>query len=747
MPDSADSYKAKAENLKYTLKDIDDTDREDLASVGSKINVTDDQLTDLKKYIEDKLRKIEDERNDVGLYDIWQQNEDMYYGDLPPKTFPFEQSSNVNVPLVREKVDVVTDRILLAKHSPEDIWEVLPVEINNPNIDEEIKIHKAKQKFLTHEARNEIKYEESDAPATHEAVLHGTGWLELPWHYEVDMLRDVETYEPEPVMIDEFGLPQSKNLEKFLRRYPTPERAGNSKDWHKHFNRLKEGKGTEFVVEYEAEIWNNPKPAYIPIRNFIISPFCKDIAESTFHGKQYELTGDQLVRKKKDGIFDQEDPEELAFELTSTGEIMQRNDFLTKSYKCYTLDIRYSFTKEGVTKRYLVDLVKDEDFQTYDENGSLSVQTKILVTRLRRFPYWHNRSYFIPQHISERKSNSIYREGLCDILSDTQDMSNVALNFLLDALLFGSIPIIKANESMRRKLGPQLAKGVYPGMTLWLQNSTDVMFETTRAANVGGLGDILKLGQQYGMLMTGVGENLSGKENPADPRAPAEKTKILVGLANQRLSRLIRVNQRANREVAYQLIELYYQHVDKERVFRVLGDEGQYTFPAITRDELRQRSEYNPVGSIDTLNKDVLLQKAFNVLGLMKEDPFWQNPAMQKNKRFVYENIFRDMGGVWEKSIAKMLPTEEQIKEYFAEIQAMAIMKAQDEQLAKQRQKSKLDMAKQLAERGVPREQIEQMINERFGDNGASGPAQGVPRPVGANNAQPAAAGTLAGTA
>jgi len=691
----------------YKMSDAPEGYEDKIDSAFTIKKLSEDKQKSLKTYIKEALNAIEEAREEYGLYDTWKANEDQYYGILPEKTFPFQNGSNYNVPMTREKVDVVVNSILTAIHTPDDIWEVLPTEINDKGIADKMKSHNAKQKFLTFECKQELNYEEEDSPVVFDAVLHGTGWIELPWHYETDDFRDIETYMATP-----------EGLLSFLKNYPSAEKADNPDDWRRYKAQLEkmDGSKVDILTEYTTPVWDNPKPKHIAIRDFFIHPKAKSVKESSCHGKRYTLTGADLLRGKKDGKFTEEDVEELRYEKNSKGEDEEVNDFLTREFTCYTVELRYSFDDKDIGKKYLVvihwdGLTGETDDDEYGA-GEKESDSKCLLLRVRRFPYWHNRPYFIPKYISEKKEDGIYREGLCEMITDSQDLSNVALNFFLDCLLYGSIPVNKANASERKALGPQLRKGVYPGLTLWLKSANDFSFDTTQVSPaIGMLLDVMKVGAEGGRMAGGGSENMSGRESLTDPRAPAAKTQMLLQQANKKIAGFIRVIQRSNREVAFQLIELYYQYRPNGKVYRSMGEDGQYAFPRITREELRERSEYRPVGSIETVDKGMFLQQLMTFYELTQKEPLL---AFPENRRYLLENIMKTMGGTLEQSVAKVLPSDEEIKQREIKMRAQAMIMKEKMQQAERRAEGMKARAKELITSGASREQVDAILAQEF---------------------------------
>ena len=279
--------KTPAERNNYVMEDAPE-DRQDKIDYGTKVNLTEDQETTIKKHCKDNIKEIQDRRDELGLETIWEENENQYYGNLPDKSFPFKDSSNLNVPVTREKIDTIVNKVNLARFTPEDIWELLPTQSFGKDIEETNRACHAKQKFLTFECRNELNYEEESAPVDFEATVHGTGILELPWHYETDTIRDVEVYDGK--VGQEFGMPtlekpqgdmiMNEGLAKFLKNFPDEDRAQNKKDYKRYLSQLKAGKRIEIVVEYDTDVWNNPKPKHVPLRDFFIHPDITDIKDS-----------------------------------------------------------------------------------------------------------------------------------------------------------------------------------------------------------------------------------------------------------------------------------------------------------------------------------------------------------------------------------------------------------------------------------------------------------------------------------
>lgn len=651
--------KEKTEELEETLE----------SSIEIKF-ATEEEERKLAEDICEEIRLILTDRKD--LEDEWDAQEDAYEGNLADKNFPFEDCSNSNVPIIAEKVDAVTARV------EEGIWGVEPLWIVRPMGNTTKEVCEKKERVLDYTSRREMDLETQMDNVIHDAVCKGTGILELPWVHETERVTDVERYAG-----------NKKGLAEFLENYPeAPENKEQSRLWHKFRNQLEKKEDIEVIVDYDEDVWNGPKPQHVPLKDFITENV-KNLRKSHINGKRIWQSGDELLRKVKDNYYEQARVNRVRYNIGEKGEWIEDEDFLTKSHECFVVIYKYDVDGDGLEERILVDVAYE----------------KKVILRAIKYPYWHKRPYFIPFYISS-KADGFYRSGLAEMLEDIQVLANVLFNLVVDAGTVGVVPSFKALEGAKSYLAPQLNKGWYPGVTFWTRTPDDIEQLQINLPNLGIITNLAAMVDKYAELRSGVSHYMTGKEAPLDPRAPARKAMLLLREANMRVGKYINNLQHSMAELAYQIIELYYQFMPEGKEYQITGEEGEPAFPKISREELRQKTYYVPHGSVKVFFR--ALEKEINkeIFETLSVHPLIaRNPEAQ---RYLLETYVKSAGADWDKQVHKIIPTEEKLKEYLTEIQVEAIKRKEEEDRAKG------ERLQQLMATGIPEAQAVRQVEDEF---------------------------------
>jgi len=654
-----------------------------------KVTLSEKKQEEFLKYLCEEIDAI-DQKQQLYFkeFDI---DDDQYDGILEEKTFPFEDSSNIAVPMTPEKVDAVATRAIKAIVEAEPIWIVEPTE------ESDIEACEKQERFLDFIAKNKIDYEEVVGNVAFDATLYGTGILELTWAQEVERVRGIGKYAGK------------KGLKEFLASYPDAQEK-----YPAFVRRLEEGETIDILEEYDDVVYNAAKPIHIPIRDFVINPDNITLKKASLYGKRFSQTGNELRQKAKDNYYD--DISSLTLVKESTGEDAQSVDmkFLKREFQCYRLVVSYAFEEGETEQKYLVELV-------YDSNKS-----KKQLLRIVQYPYWHNQPCFIPFHITRRK-RSFYREGIAKMLRYPQLAADVLFNLGIDIATIQAMPSFKARRSAKSVLARELNKGWYPGVIFWVDDIDNDLKEIRHGeGNIGQLQNLEQTANRYGELRSGISPYMSGKESSTDKDAPARKTAILLNESNMRVGAYIKQLQRSNREVAFQLIQLYYQFMPAGQEYRILNEAGDPAFPKINRDEIQLRADYRPHGSADTLNRVYEQESLFQNYERLRANPLLSPEINPPGFRYLTEQLVKAMGGDWDKKASKIVLSDQALKEWHSEVLKMALQKKEAEE-KKQMQARQANqqgvqqgadqaaaMVEQLLQQGVPPEEAKRMVQQQF---------------------------------
>ena len=688
------------QNVVFT--DIED-DEEDKLPIGFKpVELDNEQHDQILDLITNNIEEIIRSRQDEGLEEDWQANQDQYDGILPTKEYPSERSANFNFPITADVVDTLfaqTERGIFF-NTPIVGVEPAPFEAHEEEPGIDVEISEKKEEFLDFKFTDDVPIKSGSEFARFQACLHGNGFMRLSWLYKTEPQYDEEKYE---------GL---KDIEKFKKNYPDwvdePEMV-------KRMRKLEKDKTVNVEVEYDVVVHNDPIPESVDINDFIIHPLVKDLQSAGFIAERQSMTGDEILREVKNKFFRKDCIDKIkennAEFQSDTEDEKTSNKFHNTDFEIFRVCFKHSFDPKQPQKRYLA-------FVLYDREKS----TRKCLLQIFYYPWWHNRWDYIDVYISPKRRKGIYRDGLAIMLRDPQALANVSLDIMVDSGISQVIPSFKGRKGNKKQISGELSKGHYAGVIYWLDNpETDLINLEVGGRNIQFMEHILAGAERMSQLRSGIGSGLSGRNLPQDPNAPAAKESLLLGQASIRIGPFLdRMQESLFRETAYQTIQLYYQFQPSGVRYRVLGGAGQMAFPTLTRDELRKREHYTPMGSAEYLDQGDKLQKDQLVVKLSLEHPDLRGFAPAR--RFMLKEIIKDLGTPYRRKLNKIVPTEEQMNRMELERTREALrqeMAAREQEQGMQQQEGKIRMrTQQLLGEGLTPDQAKATVMQEFGIKG-----------------------------
>ena len=687
------------QNVVFT--DIDDEDEDRLPLGFKPVELDDDQREEILDLITSEIDAIIQERQDLDLEEEWQENQDQYDGILATKVYPSDKSSNFNFPITADAVDTLfaqTERGIFF-NTPIIGVEPAPFEAHTEEPGIDVEISEKKEQFIDFKSTNDVPVKSGSELGRFQSCLHGNGFMRLSWLYKTEPQYDEETYK---------GL---EHLERFKKNYPDWE---DDKEMKKRVAKLEKDKTVNVEVEYDAIVHNDPIPESVDINDFLIHPMVKDLQSAHFLAERQSITGDEIIMEVENKFF----REECLKEIKGTDPGFQGEDDETTSNKFHNTDFeifrvsfKHSFDPKKPQKRYLAIVL-------YDKEKS----SKRCLLQMFYYPWWHNRWDYIHIYISPKRKKGLYRDGLALALRDPQALANISLDVMVDSAIAEVVPSWLARKGAKKQVGGELAKGHYAGVVYYLENTdTDLKKMEVGGRNIQFMEHILSTAEGMGQRRSGISGGQSGRETPQDPNAPGNKTLALLQQAGIRIAPMLdRMQESLFREFAYQLIQLYYQFKPNGEQYRIIDDSGQIAFPNLTRDELRRREHYTPMGSVEYLDKGDEIQKNNLLLKLSLEHPDVRSfPPM---RRFMLKELVKSLGTPYRRKLNKIVPTEEQMNQLERERARQAVqneMAARQQEQAVQGQMSKDHMrVNELLQQGMTPEQAKAIAMQEGGIKG-----------------------------
>ncbi len=580
---------------------------------------------------------------------------DRMEGISQAKDYPWPNSSNINIPYTEIQILVATDisaGTMLDSDPVYFIKEMLPARKDKPEELVDPKI----EHWLNWVFKKQTNLDESTRMCFLLAFRDPVTFQVIDWVEETPKEYSVQVFD---------------NTDDFLARFPDAKSAGVPQDtydaWLGQLGIAHEPIELEIcerVVRYRG-----PKSREVELKDFVRYPVASpDLKYTIFHGDQFrERKSYFKFRAKHEQFYKAEVKEmlEAAGKTNAIDDISQQMDNIEGISSNRKSPDEYDCIRGNLK----IDLDGDDEEEMYHvvynpENDKL--------LRLERYPYWHNRSNYIPYRI-RRKPNRLLGRCFMDMLYDINEEINTQHNQRIDSRTITTVPTFKIHSG-ETDLISSMDRGdrhFYPGAKFVLSNVKNMEMLETKVDFQGTLSEEQNL-MGIGDMLTGTGSSgvRSGKEASKDPRASGKKTQQLIGQSNQRIDGYNRELKPSMVEAASQVLELYYQFSPDSVIQYASYDESTdaWVQNEIKRNKLRNRNMTIEVARTSVLDSpDSVLQRAMTDYQIWKDEPL---VGMNITRR--WELVRDTMFAERKKNIGKLLPPLKQILEEMQQQDKMA---------------------------------------------------------------------------
>jgi len=581
---------------------------------------------------------------------------DRMEGISDAKDYPWPGSSNLNIPYTEIQILIATDIVASTMLDSDPVFfirEMLPARKDHPEEHVDPKI----ESWWNWVFKKQLNLDEECRMAILLAFRDPVSVLVMDWVTETPKEFSVQVFE---------------TVEDFQRRFPDADSAGVPQDtydkWLGQIGIAHEP--IELEIEERVVRYRGPKARVVELKDLVRSPVaCPDLKYTRFHGDQFRERKPFFKGRAKLEQFYKEETEKMLegnpqnkpiddiAQQLDTIEGISSNRKTPDEYDCVRGNLKIDLNDDGEEELYHV---------VYNPEHNR-------LLRMERFPYWHNRSNYIPFRI-RRKPNRLLGRCFMDMLFDLNEEINTQHNQRIDSRTITTVPTFKVNANetdliarMERKDGY-----FYPGQK-WIMSNINTGMEMleTKVDFQGTLQEEQNL-FQIGDMLTGTASAgaRSGMAEKKDPRASGKKQQAQIQQSNQRVDGYIRELKSSIAEAAAQGIELYYQFAPQSVMDYASYDEttDAWLSNEIQRVKLRNRNMTIEVSRTSVLdNPDAILQRAMTDYQLWKDEPLvGQN--IQRRWELVRDTMFAER----KKNIPKLLPPLKQILEEMKQQDAMA---------------------------------------------------------------------------
>jgi len=613
-----------------------------------------DQERDLKLHINgaekkrivqqlDKLleRAKKDMADDVGEWDLIDA---AYNAKIQPR--PYSWQANLCVPVVQVKCDKIHGAIVgeLSSSNP-----IMPLEPQEPS--DVARVKKA-EKYLHAKVTKDMNLITEIDYTAGETVLYGIGFIECPWLEETESTTEVMEFD---------GL-KPEDVVKFYEMFP--QARGDNPEI---VNLLEKGAKVRFSAEDKKETYRGPKPKYVPARDMRQPKGYTNPHKMPFQFKRFLLSWGELEKGVADGKYEQEALDVIMTKWAKDSENPETQDvenYIEKEYEVFEGWWMYN-TVGDVRERCVFTIIPEY----------------IAYLRGMKYPFTHNRSYFIEFRLME-KPGSFFGKSMGSRARKIQYLQNMIINNAIDSDA-ANWPMYVHKTSSK---GQNLDRQGYRPFKIWEVAQGDDLSPLASGARTSNSLELYNVLQRIADDATRVSEAWTGAESKNDPSAPAAKTRMLLQVSQQGMIELMKTFLKGWTELTFQICELYSQYGTKGEEFRILNEDGQPSLEAAP-DDMNVRHDMQPMGANPLFGGDAKRQNIERIMGLMIQDPVIQalvTSAPEGSAAWLdnWQKYLETAGGGLDKSAHELIaPLKAIIQKQMMQAQMAQQMQAEQQQM------------------------------------------------------------------
>lgn len=489
--------------------------------------LSEDQIDRLQKHVKKLLKNARKESEPLRKKLV--RASDLLEGIVEETNFPFEGASNVTL-----RAAAGLSRTFEATFNPALYADT---ELFAPDLDpgaaEELKLDAASltrlQEGFNHSFARKYNGLKVLKGGTIPAFRDGTFLMSGSWERQVERVNDQRTY---------------RSYQEFQNDYPDVESSKISRESYLDIADffLIEGKDAELIVRFS---YNHVQFDGIEYRQllrtkFLIYPTTSlKLERADLYGALYDLPKEELKRRAKHGEFYADQVEKSIKRRGSPNpDAWDRQRLFVEGFampdpesaplRMGAFVVRFDLDRDGVVEMHHVTVCVEGD--------------EVHVVACRPYDLRHNVPDVVPFRLVARDHAF---DGISMVL-DGEDMFNqIDTLFRHDnnVMMLTTSPIFMINENLKETMDLGRAECVIrPGVSYWVPDIEKAAKQLPVADVAAASGDNntkMSIISRFLEMLIGVSQGESGETSPADPRAPAAKTTLLLMQAGKRTDRCL----------------------------------------------------------------------------------------------------------------------------------------------------------------------------------------------------------------
>lgn len=607
-----------------------------------KLELSEKDVAKVKKLLKDSY--LEWKQNTVLLHNKLRRYNDRLEGVTAPKNFPWENASNLNIPMTETHIAILHSVVAATILENDPVWavkEMIPTDVSGERVDPNI------EWWLNYVTKKQLHLDLALSEVYWNAFKDPLACGVMDWVEEIGREFRIEVFD---------------SVEEFQKRFPDVESSGLSdKTYASYIEQLKRSEPLQLKIEETVIKYRGPHIRVVELKDLVRAPVGAPTLEYTvFHGDQFRQRKDWFSVRANQGWFDKEEVKKMlesAGKKVAIDQISEQQDRIDGiSSARYMAADEYDCVR-GNLRVALGEIKKDADGKVieYPEEALYHVvyhpDTDSLL-RIEEYPYWHNRINYVVFRIRKR-SNRLLGRCIPDMLYDLNEEVNTQHNQRIDSRTITTVPSFKLNINETNYDPSRKNQRFYPGVVFKLSamNNLDQMkiAQTDMSSTMQEEGNLFQVAEQ----LTGVASR-TGAPQPRDPRAPAKKAAQQLQQSNTRIDDYIKELRPGTNEFGAQVMELYYQFSPESvlKFSKYDKETEEWAKNSIRRSQLRNKNMTVEVARTTIMdNPDMVMQRA-----LVDWQIWSKEPMVGGNPKRRHALIRRTMFSERIKDISELLP-------------------------------------------------------------------------------------------
>jgi len=475
------------------------------------VKLTDAIETKIKQIFRDEMATIQKERSEMyegnGLEQQIIDNQNLYDGitEAPQLTW---SSANYHVWITTMMVDIATIK------AKEHTFSANPIILLEPSDEMSQKEQKEdlrdREDRLDYKLRKDVEIENIMHPVYRETFIQGTSFVKVAVSNDIEWCNYKHIYEITPEELQTYN--EKKTATGDIKRFETdfPNHFSNEVE-HKNFTKLLSEGIVTVQIEEQKQIYYGTKITRIPLEKLWLRPKIKDLRRQTVIAEEKDYVWSDIEKRGYSDYYIKDKVDELKDRASE--------EYWKKDYCIFEFRL-FADLGDGKMSRYIITMDKDSE----------------IILRAIYFPYEHHKLDIVAFYIMPKDDNA-YGYGFCERMQDNNKMLDNSWNILFNTYTWAHNPLIVTNDPDTTFGGQDWA----PLSVVKLKAGPDAYMKPLELTypKTDTL-VITQYSERFSEFATGITAGMSGRENAADPSAPASKTAMLLEESNLRVKDYIK---------------------------------------------------------------------------------------------------------------------------------------------------------------------------------------------------------------